>query len=257
MVVSAEHVLDTERQSRRYRLLAVVLATFTIFTVQREVALLPALIWAFLFLFYTLLMGPLLSRLVRGLSTNDLVYLLLGLMMVDGGLVIALVHFTGGVTSITIILIPLFVIYHTTYWGYRSGLASATLFAILYFGETILAGESIHPGLMLGQVALIYLLAMLSAHLASRLARAQAQRELLRGRISAVGTAHGVEVDEVTISGNTASLAALAVDESAVARFVDALREMPELASARLEQTAEAGASPGSLASFAVAVKVR
>ena len=48
-MVSADHILDTERQSRRFRLLAVVVATFTIFTVQREVALLPALLWAFLF----------------------------------------------------------------------------------------------------------------------------------------------------------------------------------------------------------------
>ena len=256
-MVSAGHILDTERQSRRFRLLAVVVATFTIFTVQREVALLPALIWAFLFFFYTLLMGPLLSRLVQGLSATDLVFLLLGLMVIDGGLVIALVHFTGGVSSITIILIPLFVIYHTTYWGYRGGLASATLFAILYYGETILAGESIHPGLLVGQVALIYLLAGLTGYLARRLPRAQAQGEVLRGRIAIVGTAHGVEVADVTIAGNTASLAGHAPDEPALARFVDALREMPELASVHLEQSIDAAASPGSRAPFVIAVRVR
>ena len=172
-MVSADHILDTERQTRRFRLLALVVATFTIFTVQREVALLPALIWAVLFLIYTLLLGPMLSRLARGSSVTDLVYLLLGLMLVDGGLVIALVHFTGGVTSITIILIPLFVMYHTAYWGYRSALASATLFALLYVGEIILTGESVRPELLVSQVGLIYILAGLSGYLANRLILAQ------------------------------------------------------------------------------------
>ena len=61
----------------------------------------------------------------------------------------------------------------------------------------------------------------------------------------------------VTIAEKTGSLAGHAPDESAVDRFVDALQEMPELSSVRLEEWTDATASPGSRAYFVIAVRVR
>ena len=251
------HILNTERETRRFRLLALMVATATIFYQQDELALLPALIWTVVFFGYTLLLGPVISRLARDRSPTDLTYLILSMILIDAGLVTALVHFAGGITTIAFILIPLFVLYHASYQGYSSGVASATLFSILYVGSTMVEELGLAGPVVVSQLVLFYLLAGLSGYMAKRLMAVEGQKEVLESLIVRASVAHGVRLDDVTLSDNGAALEGEAVDEAAMTRFLEALRAIPRLASVRLARVSDVESAQGRAIAFTVAARVR
>ncbi|MFQ5860360.1 MAG: PilN domain-containing protein [Dehalococcoidia bacterium] len=259
-MVPPAHIFSTEQETRRFRLLALVVVASTVFFRQQEfedISLLPTVIVVVLFAIYTLGLGPLVlsriaSRFTQGAS---LVYLTLSMVAVDAVAVTLLVHYAGGAVGINnfaFILIPLFIMYHTIYLGYTSGLFSATLFSVLYVGTAWREGNVEGAGALLAsQVALFYLLALFSSYLARKAMEARAEKDLLREFIIGESEAHGVRLQSVTYVGNTISLTGEAIDPLAMESYMEALDKMGSFAFVRLAATSRgeqqepaAGATP-------------
>jgi hypothetical protein len=179
------HILNTEQETRAFRLLSLVLVSASLYFQADEIPLTPAsLIWIVAFFAYTLILTYALPWLTSRLRLTDLTTLVISLSMIDAVVVTAMVHFTGCITTITVILIPLFIMYHAMYLPHTSGMASATLFALLYTGAAFLEKEiqgSIP--LLVGQVGLFYLSACLTGQLAKRILLDRQEKELLQDLI--------------------------------------------------------------------------
>lgn len=255
----AAHILNTERETRRFRLLALMVATATLYFQQDEVALLPALLWAFAFFLYTLVLGPALSKLIPSLNATDLSFLVWSMVLVDAVLVVSLVHFSGGVATIAVVLIPLFIIYHAVYRGYSGALLSATLFALLYVGSAFLEGEiETDRPLWVSQVALFYVLATFSGYLAQRLSREEGRgKDLLQELVVRAGAVHGVRLADVTFAGDTASVEGQAPEEASMQRFLESLRGVRGFSSVRLARVVRGVGDPGRAISFTVAARIK
>ena len=225
------HILNSERETRPFRLLSLVLVSATLYFRADEIALAPALIWIVAFFVYTLILAYVLPWLTSRLRLTDLTTLIVSLSMIDAVVVTAMVHFTGGITTITVILIPLFIMYQP----HTSGMVSATLFALLYTGAAFLEEEvrgSIP--LLIGQIGLFYLLSWLSGQLAKRILLDRQEKELLQDLIYQMGATHGIRLEAVHLLSNTASLQGAAKDESSMAQFIEDLREMRHVSAVRL-----------------------
>ena len=236
---SLAHVQDTERDTRRFRLLALVVISASLYFLEQddEVNLPPAAALLALFFAYTLLLGPILARLSSRLQPQNLPYLIYGMILVDAIGVTSLVHFTGGIANITVILIPLFVMYHTIYLGNSSGMASTTLFSLLYVGAAFLEDEQGNGALLVGQVGLFYLLAMFSAYLSKRTLQEVTEREMIQDLIFDAGAAHGIYLEAVTVAADVGSCVGRAPDEASLERFFASVQAMRRLASVRLSRT--------------------
>ena len=237
-MASPVHVLNTERDTRRFRLLALMLVTATVYLRQDELDLGPALGWSFFFFAYTLTLGFTFSKIISRWSSRDsLVYVVCALIILEALVVASLIHFAGGIASITIILIPLFIIYHTIYLGRFGGLLSATLFAFMYVGLAFLEEETEGRELFLvSQVVLFYFLAEFSTYLANRIIVEQGEKELLQQFIVDTGQTQGIRLYSFDVAAGTATFDGLAVDETALERFVESLRRMRGLSSIRLSR---------------------
>jgi hypothetical protein len=260
-MASLDHILTTERDTRRFRLLSLVVVAATLYFRQEDVALVGASVGLAFFFAYNLLLGPILPRFVSRIRPRGIPYLIYAMAAVDGVAVTILVHFTGGITSITVILIPLFVMYHTIYLGRRSGIVSASFFSILYLIaariENELAGNT---GVLVGQVGLFFLLAVFSGYLTRRVLVEAQERDLLQDLILDAGAANGVHVEDMTIQGNMASFTGRALNEAAMEQFLARLQAMRRLSSVRLDRLPAPkgpGATPEGAMAFSVAARVR
>lgn len=240
------HILSTEQETRRFRLLSLVVVVATLNFRTDDISLVPALLWIAAFFFYTLLLGKALTRLTARTSAAELPYLIYGMIVVDTIAVTALVHFTGGIASITVILIPLFIMYHTTYLGNRSGLVSAALFAVLYLFTAQLEGEVAgRAGLLIGQVGLFFLLAVFSSYLARRTLMEINEREVLQDLIFDAGLANGIHVEPMLVEDDVASFDGKAKDEESIEQFIERLQAMRRLSSVRLALTTSGATQEG------------
>jgi hypothetical protein len=236
-----------------------MVATATLYFEQDEVVLLPALLWLVAFFLYTVILGSVLSKLISGLNAADLDYLVWSMVLIDAILVVSLVHFSGGVATMAVVLIPLFIIYHAIYRGYRSGLLSATLFSLLYVGSAFLEGEIVTDRpLWVSQVALFYVLAVFSGYLAQRLSQGQGrERDLLQELVVQAGVTHGVHVMGMTFADDTAAMEGQATDEATMQRFLESLRGVRGFSSVRLARVVRQEGDPRGAISFTVAARVK
>jgi hypothetical protein len=146
-MLSVAHVLDTERETRRFRLLAVLVAGVTLAGQGALTAPTAGLVWILRFLVYAMALSLLLPRLLvsRAAYQADgapaLTALILLMALLDRVGVMGLVYSSGGIGATAVILMPLFIIYHTFYLGYRSGLFSVAVFTLLFGGATLWGGE--------------------------------------------------------------------------------------------------------------------
>jgi hypothetical protein len=213
-----------------------------------DITLGPALLWIAAFFAYTLLRGKVLAKLTARTGPTELPYLIYGMIVVDSVAVTALVRFTGGIASITVILIPLFIMYHTTYLANRSGLVSAAIFAVLYLIAAQLEGEVAgRAGLLIGQVGLFFLLAFFSAYLARRTLTEINERELLQDLIFDAGLANGVHLEPMSVENDIASFEGKAKDEESIEQFIERLRAMRRLTTLGTTQEGETNIIPFSV----------
>lgn len=260
-MASSEHILNTERETRRFRLLSLVVVAATLYLRQEEVAIVGASAGLASFFAYNLLLGSILPWFVSHTRPRGIPYLIYAMAAVDGVAVTSLVHFTGGITSITVILIPLFVMYHTIYLGRRSGIVSASFFSILYLIAAQIEHElAANTGTLVGQVGLFFLLAVFSGYLTRRVLVEAHERELLQDLILDAGAANGVHLEHMTIQGNLASFTGSAPNEAAMEQFLARLQAMRRLSSVRLDRlpSTEAPRAPGEgSVVFSVAARIR
>ena len=238
---SLSHILHTERETRRFRLLSVVLVSVTLYFRQEEVNLSLALGGAFVFLLYTMALGPIFSRLAPKLTAlRPMMGLVAAMALVDGISVAFLVHFVGGINSVVVILIPLFIIYHTIYLGYTSGLISVVLFSGLYLGLAFWEEEA--QGIELGAISpvlLFYLLPILSVALITRVMAATQTQEALHKIFQDQGASLGVEVKSLKLSGLRVSLKGKVSSDEVLVKYVASLQKVPRVASLRLSSVQE------------------
>ena len=259
-MASVSHILSTERETRLFRLLALVVATIWMYFQQEEVDIAPTAGLILFFFAYTLSLGPLLRGVVTQLSQRLVLYVVLFMVLVDLLVVSFLVHFSGGVNSITVILIPLFIMYHAIYLNYLSGLLSATLFSALYVSMAFWSQQVEGNGVLLaGQLSLFYLLAIFSSHLALKIRLDRAERELLQEFVASAGREQGIDLEELSFDDGTVSVAGEAADEATMERFLDALRRMRKLSAVNLIRVGEAerGKAAGKTLSFTLRARVR
>ena len=228
-------VLKAETETRRFRLLALVLALSSMYFRDEDIAVIPPVVAALLFIGYTLALGPLLARLAPWLAERStLVIFVLAVVAVDAAAVMVLVRLTGGVGSITVILVPLFIIYHCSYVGYSSGLLSATLFSALYLGFAF--GEGATEGLgaaQVGQVALFYLVTVFSNYYIRRMFQAQRSNDALQAVILSAGNLPGLRFSSVDYSEGVVVLHCLATDRQVIDKFMGALHQTGRFATLR------------------------
>ncbi len=264
-VTTAIHILSTEKGTRGFRLLALVMVSIIILFREEEVNLVPASILVVSFIIYTLFLGQALSKIPTDIHQRAVLVYILTMTAVDIALVLTLVHFAGGVENFALLLVPLFILYHTTYAGYTSGLFSATFAAVSYvlLAQFEDAAEG-NEARLLGQVVLFYLLAGLGGYMANR-AAVEPQlmepqlREMLQDLIVATGQAHGVAVDSPVVDSKSCYLSGEAASQGAVMRYTDALRKIPQLSSVDLARTgvAEKGKSVGMTIAFTIRAQIK
>lgn len=187
--VLLEHIINTEKDTLRFRLLALVIAAASLYSWVEwgddatEVSMVPAVTIAVAYLIYTLLLGRTIlpwitPMLASGRTSTALVF---GMSLVDAATLGALLYLVGGPQSVALILIPLFVIYHSIYLGYVSGLFSATIFSLFYVGFAYPWGEAALVTSYIGwQVPLFYLLALFGSYLSERRLKDWVEKEELQ-----------------------------------------------------------------------------
>lgn len=256
-ITTEAHIVSTERGTRNFRLLALAVVTITLYFRQEEASIAAATGLVLFFFAYTFSLGYLLPRVARYLGEGGIFSLMVGMAVVDAFTVVSLVYFSGGIDSVSFILIPLFVIYHAIYLGYRSALFSATLFALLYVSTVYLENEVTgNEWLLLGQVLLFYLLAIFSGHMATRMVSGEESgRELLLAFIGDVAQGHGIKLGELTITSGMLSVEGQAAAAGAMERFIDALRSARQLSGVQLTSVVADG--QGRAVSFNVRGKLR
>jgi hypothetical protein len=184
-VVLFQHAISTERETLVFRLLALVIATATLYFWQEdttEIPLGPAVGVAATYLAYSLLLGRailpwVVPRLTLGLSISHLVG---AIVLVDAASLSSLMYVVGGPKSVALLLLPLFIIYHSIYLGYFSGLLSATFFSLFYVSFAYVWDEiEFMTSYIAVQVPFFYLLAIFGGHLAERRLNEQLRRDEL------------------------------------------------------------------------------
>lgn len=260
LMVDVAHVLHTERETRSFRLLAALLAAVTLFVRIEEIPPAPALPSLLLFLVYTMALSVLLPRVVpRVGSPRALTALVLGMALVDGVSVMGIVYFIGGLQAITVILMPLFIIYHTIYLGYSSGIFSVIVFSLLYVGTGFWGADvrGYLPGL-LGQVALLLLLPVLSAVFIRSMMLTEARQQGLRKRLMEQAGVHNINIATGSwmVSSGQLLMAGVAPNDGSLGRFLEVVSKTPSIRSFRV--TTATPADPGAEGiAFSVAARIR
>lgn len=175
-----EHVLATERETLKLRLLALAAALAGLYYHQDEVPLAPALILAVSYLLYALLLRTFIIPRLGG------AYVVYGMMLVDAAAMTAALHLAGGIRSAIFILFPLFVIYYAIYFGYLSSFSAATIISVAFVGYAVFSRQAPawDPFVAL-QVPLFYLLAAFSGYLARKEIKERGEKEALQELVRA------------------------------------------------------------------------
>ncbi len=170
-----ELILRTERDTRKFRLLALLVAVAGMYLRQNRVDIWPAVYLAAAYLVYLTFFGPLVLPRVHSPS---IVY---GMTVVDAVALTVALRIAGGLDSALFILLPLFIIYYSIYLGYASSLFAATVFSLGYVGVYLWLGHQASAGPIIAvQVPFLYLLAVFSGHLAGRRLQERKEKEELQ-----------------------------------------------------------------------------
>lgn len=167
-----EHILETERETLKLRLLAVAAALAGLQLRQKEIELGPALALTLGYLAYSLLLR---SFIIPRLAAPLLVY---AMILVDTAVLLVALNLAGGIESSLFILFPLLVIYYAIHLGYKSSFFAATTVSLGLLGYATLSGQRIFSATgtnVVLQVPFFYLLAAFSGYLEGK--RLQEQQE--------------------------------------------------------------------------------
>jgi len=179
-----DFLLETEGETLKLRLLALLAAVVGLALYQTQVSLLPTLLLCAAYLTYSLLLR---SLIIPRFSGSRLVY---AMILVDVATIAVGLHLAGGIGNIFFVLMPIFIVYYASYLAYASALFAATAMGLAYVSLAVFEGRFDAP-IVAAQVLLFYLLALFSGYLGQRCIRERAERMALRETLK---TAKGAEV---------------------------------------------------------------
>lgn len=169
------HILQTERETLKFRLLAVTSVAAVVYFNQSTVELVPALILTISYAIYAILLRNLI---IPRSGTVNVVY---AMVLADTVTLIAGLKFVGGLESPIFTLFPLTIIYYAIYLGYPSSLFAATSVSMGYGGFVFLESSIPSPVAAVAlQVPFFYLMAIFGGYLARKRLQEQAEKQELQ-----------------------------------------------------------------------------
>jgi len=174
-----EHVRNTERETRKFRLLALTAAAAALYFRPQDFPLIPVFTLILGYFLYTwLLTGLILNR----VGSDKIIYA----MILADGLALGYGLYLAGLTNPIFILLPLLILYYSIFFGYSSSLFAATTFALIYVGVGLATGEAREAGSgMAVQVPFLYILSLLGGYLSKRRLEERLEREELQELVRA------------------------------------------------------------------------
>jgi GAF domain-containing protein len=167
------HVLATELETRKFRLLALTLAAAGLYLRAGSIPLWPAVALILGYFFYVMLLG---SVILPQVKTPNFVY---AMMVIDAGTLGAALYLTG-VQSTLFILLPLLIIYYAIFQGYRTSIFAAIAFSLMYTAVTYNREARTAGNIISLQVPLFFLVALISGYLAQRRLEERREKEELQ-----------------------------------------------------------------------------
>lgn len=167
-------IVQSERETLRLRLLALLTVAVAMLIYAQSVPLVPILALVGGYLGYTYALRVFLIP--RFLS-----YALgIAMLLIDAGVLLAALYIAG-VNTPVFALLPIAVVSYSIYLGYAGGIAMATVSTAGYVGLSFLTGESERLGSLLAvQVPLFYVLALLGGYVTQQRLRETEERRALQ-----------------------------------------------------------------------------
>lgn len=184
--MTLEHVTQTERDTLKFRLLAVLAIAISVYLTRAEVPVIATIGLIAGYLFYSLfLRAYLIPRFVS-------VYLVYGMLVADLATATAALFIFGVLTPL-FILLPLVIVYYAIYLGYTGSLLAATLSSFGYVGLASRTGQKAELGDALAlQVPLFYIVAILAGYLAQQRFKEREEKQTLQHLIQTEVQARGL-----------------------------------------------------------------
>ena len=174
-VMLSQHIIQTERQTLQFRLLALLVVVGGLFVLRQEIQPLPAIVLALAYLGYSISLRTLI---LPKFSGPAVVY---AMTLVDSAALAVGSRVLGGMNPLLVVLFPLSVVHYAIYLGYSGSFFAATAMAVSYVGLAAVDGGFLASGgALAGQVILYYLLAAFSGHLGQRGIRESQQVQSLQ-----------------------------------------------------------------------------
>jgi len=167
------HVLATELETRKFRLLALTLAAVGLYLRAGEIRIWPSVALILGYFLYVMLLGSVILPRVR---SPHIVY---AMMVVDAAALGGGLYLTG-VQSTLFILLPLFIIYYAIFQGYRTSIPAAIVFSLMYTAVTYNREARTAGNIISLQVPLLFLVAIISGYLSQRRLEERREKEELQ-----------------------------------------------------------------------------
>lgn len=174
-MINLEHINKTERETLKFRLLALVIVGIGLYFRKDVINIWPLVLLLLAYMVYAMSLGPFLIPLLKRIQV------IYGMILIDAVVVNLGLYLAGGVRSYIFILLPLLVIYYSMYFGYASSLFSATVFSSAYVITAILTGDYIAQSPYIAfQAIFLYMAALLSGYLSRRGLQEMKEKEELQ-----------------------------------------------------------------------------
>ena len=173
-----QHLVKTERDTLKFRLLAVLVVAVSTLLRQDAAPLVATLTLIFGYLTYTIVLNQALGR---GLRTDP--YILIGVMMAVDTTAVLTAPALIGPDSPAFILVPMVIVYHALYLGYVGSLTTATIASLGYalLARTVFpSADSAIRDLVSIQVPLFFMAALLTGYLSAQRARERQEKLALQ-----------------------------------------------------------------------------
>lgn len=168
-----ELIRTTEKETRKFRLLALAFVIAGVYLFP-ELPFFPILgLFLSYFIYILLLPGFILNK----VKNPNIIYGMIGIdaLFLGAGL------YLMGIESPIFILLPLFVLYYSFFFGYKSAIFSAIIFSLVYSGLTLVREEAKAAANIIAiQVPFLFILALLCGYLAKRRLEERREKEELQ-----------------------------------------------------------------------------
>lgn len=171
-MITLEHIYKTERETLKFRLLALVIVGIGLYFRKDVLNIWPIVFLLLSYMVYAMSLGPFLIPWFKRIQA------IYGMILTDAIVVNLGLYLAGGVRSYIFVLLPLLVIYYSMFFGYTSSLISATIFSSGYVITAVLKGDYITQTPYIAfQVIFLYMAALLSGYLSRRRLQEMKEKE--------------------------------------------------------------------------------